>query len=103
MTKFFEKNDISWNGKCWSRKKKKRRHSKLIRLYNVNEYLIITLQRFDAETSKINNCLVTFESSLNLKNYLDLELYRRKLFLFERNHKSYRKFKLWTLLLFYKN
>ena len=57
-------------------KKKKRRHSKLIRLYNVNEYLIITLQRFDAETSKINNCLVTFESSLNLKNYLDLELYK---------------------------
>ena len=76
LTKFFEKNDISWNGKCWSCKKKKRRHSKLIRLYNVNEYLIITLQRFDAETSKINNCLVTFESSLNLKNYLDLELYK---------------------------
>ena len=76
LTKFFEKNDILWNGKCWSCKKKKRRHSKLIRLYNVNEYLIITLQRFDAETSKINNCLVTFESSLNLKNYLDLELYK---------------------------
>ena len=75
LVQFFEENDTPWKDKCWSCKKKKKKHSKLIRLYNVNDYLIITLQRFDADTSKINNSLVTFESSLNLNNYLDLELY----------------------------
>ena len=58
--------------------KKKKIHSKLIRLYNINDYLTITLQRFYTETSKINNSLITFESRLNLKNYLYFDLFKGK-------------------------
>ena len=54
---------------------KKKKHTKQIRLYNVNDYLIITLQRFDTKKCKINTCLISFESDLNIKNYLDYDLF----------------------------
>ena len=73
------KNDeIPWDDKCWKCKKKKKKLSKFIRLYNVNDYLIITLQRYDIETSKINNSLITFESILTLKDYFDGGLFEEK-------------------------
>jgi len=82
LDQFFDEEKISWDDKCWSCKKKKKIHSKLIRLYNIKDYLIITLQRFDAEASQINNSVVTFESSLNLKNYLDFELFNGESYFF---------------------
>ena len=70
MNNFFGKEEIPWDEKCWKCKKKKKKHSKFIRLYNVNDYFIITLQRYDSETSKINNSLITLEPILNLKDRL---------------------------------
>ena len=58
-------------------------------MYNIKDYLIITLQRFDAEASQINNSVIIFESSLNLKNYLDFELFNGESYFFlkgTRNH-----------------
>lgn len=78
LNNFFGKEEIPWDEKCWKCKKKKKKHSKFIRLYNVNDYFIITLQRYDSETSKINNSLITFEPILNLKDYFDEQLFKGK-------------------------
>ena len=59
-------------------KRRKKKHSKFIRLYNVNDYLIITLQRNDIETSKINNSLITFDTILNINDYFDTDLFEGK-------------------------
>ena len=78
LNKFFESDEISWDDKCWKCKKKKKKHSKLIRLYNVNDYLIITLQRYDSGTAKINNSFITFDSILCINDYLDTDLFKGK-------------------------
>ena len=44
--------------------KKEKNTFEINRLYNIKDYLIITLQRFNAEASQINNSVITFESIL---------------------------------------
>ncbi len=78
MNNFLENEEIPWDEKCWKCKKKKKKHSKFQRLYNVNDYIIITLQRNDIETSKINNSLITFDPILNIKYYVDVDLFEGK-------------------------
>jgi len=46
--------------------------------YNVNDYFIITLQRYENDSLQINNSEVSFESSLNLGSYLDSNLFKGK-------------------------
>ena len=78
LNNYFKKIKILWEYKCWDCKKKKKKHTKSIRLYNVNDYFIITLQRYENDSLQINNSEVSFESSLNLGSYLDSNLFKGK-------------------------
>ena len=75
MKDLFTETEISWNNKCWQCKKKKK-HTKQLRIYNINNYFIISLQRND--NSRINCTNLHFSPSINLNDYIDKDIFKGK-------------------------
>ena len=43
---------------------------KSIKIYNISNYLIFTLQRYKDDSSVIRNCLIHFDSVLDLNEFI---------------------------------
>ena len=75
---YFNEYDIPWDSKCWKCKKKKKQHTKLTKLYNINNYLVISIQRYNSETQEFNNLLLEFDKDIELKNFIDIDIFKGK-------------------------
>ena len=72
----FGKVEIEWEEKCVKCKKKKKKHYKEIYIANINEYLFISLQRFNIISNEVNNIKVKFEESIDIKELIDRDIYK---------------------------
>ena len=78
IKEYFKEEELDWSTKCERCQKEGLKHLKMLKFSILNEIVIFSLQRLNPILSIKNKIQVSFEETIDLKDYCDNDLYKEK-------------------------